>query len=79
MDEIQKLLDRGEVIVLFRNGLGSYTAAAIQKTKTAVHREIDRMHALALTHTDDFTPSKSLDRLAEKMLRTGDYRNWSPT
>lgn len=76
-DGIEKLLDRGCMVVLFRNGIGTYTSAVIDgEAYDSVLEHIEEMDDMALTHTDDFTPAKSLKRLSEKMLKTGDYREW---
>jgi hypothetical protein len=77
MDEIQKLLDRGCTVVIFRNGLKSYTSAIVDaNSEVSIAEQIDEMDDFAVTHTDDFTPSKSLTRLSEKMLKTGAYSDW---
>lgn len=75
-DQIVKLLDRDETIVLFKNQLGTYTAAVIRESLADISEEISEMPDLVLTHTDDFTPGKALHRLSEKMFRTGEYANW---
>jgi hypothetical protein len=53
-DECKKLLDNGWDIQLFKNKLGSYTAAANHATRKGVM-------------TDDFEPSAALYRLTEKV------------
>lgn len=65
-DECKKLLDNGWSVVLFKNGLGSYTAVAVPKAKQqrllrAIPRPEKRL-------TDDFEPSQVLYRVTEKVL-----------
>ncbi len=55
-DDIAKLLDNGYEVVLFRNGLGSYTATARQQGVLT-----------GIVETDDLTPAKALYRLSEKV------------
>ncbi len=62
-DECQRLLDNGWTVTLFRNGMGSYTAVA-----SAKGQEIDNAKDVDRQITDDFSPSKALHRLAEKMI-----------
>ena len=59
-DDCQKILDNGHTIVLFRSGMGSYTAAVI----TASRFSIEDLPESSIT--DGFTPSKALYRLSEK-------------
>jgi hypothetical protein len=60
-DECKKLLDNGWTIALFKNGLDSYSAVATRKR--VPERVIDDG-----VITDDWTPSKSLYRLTEKVF-----------
>jgi len=70
-DDAMKVLDNGWGIVLFKNGLGSYTAVAVE----LVEGEEAGSHQLTqladsdgrTVITDDFTPSQVLYRLAEKV------------
>ena len=55
-DDTAKLLDNDWRVRLFRNALGSYTAVAVSS------------HAERRVETDDFTPSKALYRLTEKVF-----------
>lgn len=55
-DECMKLLDNGWNVMLYKNQLGSYTASA--RNKSSGRHEV----------TDDFTPSKALYRLTEKVF-----------
>lgn len=63
VNDCMKLLDRGRAIVLFRNQLGSYTAAAIG-VEEAVSATCELPERLI---TDDFTPSDALYRIVEKV------------
>lgn len=56
----EKLLDNGWSIKLYRNQLGSYTARAQRKDR--------KVEAKGSFITDDFTPSKAIIRLTEKVL-----------
>lgn len=76
-DEIMKLLDRGDMVVLYKNLFGRYTAAVVTTLAPAIQDEVSGMDDMAETHTDDFTPGKALHRLSEKMLRLGDYQTWN--
>lgn len=60
-DECVKLLDNRWNIVLFKNGLGSYSAVA---TKELPPESVIDEGVI----TDDFTPSKALYRLTEKVF-----------
>ncbi len=68
VDDCAKLLDNGHCILMFRNELGSYTAIAVHMDSVAdgelgfVVSGADEQHT-----TDDFTPSKALYRLTEKV------------
>jgi hypothetical protein len=60
-DECKKLLDNGWGVVLYKNDLGSYTAIAVPlEDLPPVNTEENHI-------TDDFTPSKALYRLTEKV------------
>ena len=77
-DECQKMLDNGWTIQLYRNSLGSYTAAAIHPRAQEmlneagpfgeVDDEIEELLDNDRFITDDFTPSKALRRLTEKAI-----------
>lgn len=60
-DECVKLLDNGWNVVLFKNGLGSYSAVA---TKKRLPESVIDDGVI----TDDFTPAKALYRLTEKVF-----------
>jgi hypothetical protein len=76
-DEIQRALDNGHVVVLFRNGMGSYTAATLVMG-TDVARKVN-LAARRGTLTDDFSPSKALHRLAEKLIgNVADFTETTP-
>lgn len=78
VDDTKKLLDNKRCILLFRNEMGSYTAVAGKSP----HEIIGLLEAADEVEnatgdprdcswiTDDFTPSKALCRLTEK-LTTG--------
>jgi len=63
-DECVKLLDNGRVILLFKNDMGSYTAAAFVDgsgfAESVANVTDDQV-------TGDFTPSQALYRLTEKV------------
>lgn len=68
-DNICKLLDNEWTVLLFKNDLGSYTAVACkpdQEMADAIGKESQL--------TDDFTPSKALNRLAELVTQSGEYQ-----
>lgn len=67
VDDTKRLLDNGAMIVIFRNDLGSYTAAAF---RGEARRKALRGCRVTgdCDITDDFEPSKALCRLAEKQL-----------
>jgi len=77
-DDARKLLDNGWTVQLYRNNLGSYTAAAIPPKAQKMLNEAgpfddvdDKIEELLDDDrliTDDFTPSKALYRLTEKAL-----------
>lgn len=68
-DEVKKLLDNGAYVVLYRNGLGSYTAVALRNELTGeVQNVINMTDDMGPHITDDFEPSQALYRLAEKSL-----------
>lgn len=68
-DECKKLLDNGATVVLFHNSLGSYTAAALYKSRAAnVQYIIEGMPNDSPYSTDDFEPSQALYRLTEKVF-----------
>ena len=63
-DECKKLLDNGHLIVMFANGLGSYTAQSYSQGNWPV--VIDDGEPSEIT--DDFEPSQALYRLTEKVF-----------
>jgi hypothetical protein len=71
MTDVNKLLDNGFTVTLFRNQLGSYTAQAHHP-----HKDPPLDHPVWGDDswlTDDFEPDKALCRLAEKVFKTGMY------
>jgi len=66
VDDCMKLLDNGYVILLFSNGIGSYTAVAVNADEAdgIMPCHCDDFDEWRIT--DDFTPSKALYRLVEK-------------
>lgn len=64
-DECKKLLDNGWAIVLFGNGIGSYTAIAVAPHDAEC---LDAVPKFESRLTDDFEPSQALYRLTEKVL-----------
>jgi hypothetical protein len=68
-DDAMKLLDSGAYIVLYRNGLGSYTGVLLRDGNSGeVQGVIDRLDDNGPHITDDWTPSKVLYRLTEKAV-----------
>lgn len=63
-DACLRLLDNGWQILLLKNGLGTYSAIAIDVKKQTAEEacKIDKQI------TDDFLPSQALYRLSEKMI-----------
>lgn len=62
-DESMKLMDAGYRVLLFKNDLGSYTAIAIKPSQ-----DFDEASENDRQITDEFTPSKALHRLTEKLV-----------
>lgn len=55
-DQIVKLLDRGQCVVLFRNEMNTYAAAVItEDAQEVVAADVAQMDDFAVEHTDDFT------------------------
>ena len=68
-DECKRLLDNGAYVVLYRNGLGSYTAVALRGELAAeVQAVIDQTEDTGPHITDDWEPSQALYRLSEKAI-----------
>lgn len=68
-DECLRLLDDGAKVVLYRNGLGSYTAVSLRGADAErIEEIIDHLCSDGPHITDDFLPSKALHRLAEKSI-----------
>jgi hypothetical protein len=61
--ELNRLLDNGHAITIFKNDLGSYTAYTNGIELAGNYQCL----------TDDFTPAKAISRLADKVLKVGDY------
>jgi len=67
--EIQRALDNGWSVKLWKNPLGSYTARAVRAKPGQSKRDRERHGTFNdVVETDDFTPSQALYRLAEKMI-----------
>ena len=71
-NDLNRLLDNGFCVVMFKNRLNSYTAFAVRVS----HEDI----AIAMEDandgghlTDDFTPEAVATRLADKVIGVGDY------
>lgn len=78
MSDSNRVLDNGMCILLFKNPFGTYTSLAFPKTYLSlspIEALIDLQDDRQML-TDDFTPEKSMDRLAEKVFRLGDYQDW---
>jgi Flp pilus assembly protein CpaB len=77
MSELNRLVDNGQAVTIFRNQLGSITAFAVPSDHEDV---IIRMNdADEDGHlTDDFSVEKALSRLADKMMGIGQYGTAEP-
>jgi hypothetical protein len=58
--KVTQMLDAGWQVVIFKNGIGSYTAKAKSTTVFAGQNAVRFI-------TDDFTPEQALTRLAYKI------------
>lgn len=68
-DDCRKLLDNRAYIVLYRNGLRSYTGICLRDGDAGeVQSIIDRLDDDGPHITDDWTPSRVLHRLTEKQF-----------
>ena len=79
-DNIMRYLDTGWYVVLWRNPIGSYSAACVDRDEFWAIRN-SNLHPGELADgqplfhvdedriTDDFTPTKALIRLADKRLQ----------
>ena len=72
--ELQRLVDNGYAVAVFRNGMGTYTAFAVPVANLEDAIEAADEHEAL---TDDFTPSRSVKRLADKVHRVGEYEGWT--
>jgi len=70
-NDCKKLLDNGFRILMYRNGLGSYTAVALRDEET-----LDDIDELSVRITDDWEPAKALYRLTEKVI-CGNIVDWT--
>lgn len=82
MNGVEKLLDNGHAVVLFRGGLGSYCAAAISKDDKErfpvdeLLKSIEEWDAMDRRVTDAWHAEETLHNLSEKVLGTGEYGEW---
>jgi hypothetical protein len=79
MIELNRLLDNGHVVVLFKNALNSYTGFTIAGGEH-FPRSLQRLADKADSHhrlTDDFTLEKLACRLADKVTEVGEYETWA--
>lgn len=60
--KVTQLLDAGWELLLFKNGMGAYTAVAQRSDATEKFSDIETEGVI----TDDFTPEQALTRLAYK-------------
>ena len=70
--DLNRLIDNGKTVVVFKNAIGSYTSFAVEVN----HEDIENAgeYADVIGHlTDDFTPEESVKRLADKVMGVGDY------
>ena len=68
-DEVAKLLDNEWCVVMYKHPRGGYAACAIQSGAEGLGAIGEVVMGLKQQHiTDDFTPSKALHRLVEKVL-----------
>lgn len=70
MTDINRLLDNGHAVVLYKNSMGSYVAFS-----TTIWRLVDEMDASdeAGHLTDHFTAHAAIAALADKITNTGRY------
>lgn len=73
INELNKMLDNGHAVTLFKNELGSYTAFALSNTDELIVEASDKSDELN-NLTDDHTVEKSVIRLSDKILNLGDYQ-----
>lgn len=62
----QEMLDGGQLIALYKNKLGSYTAVSFGRFTKIVRTVISEVEDTGRHITDDFTPEKALERLGAK-------------
>ena len=67
-DNIIRFLDSGFYCVVWRNPLGSYSAALVRREEFHEDDNTPLFDVDEKRITDDFTPSKALARLADKPL-----------
>lgn len=68
-DALQRILDSGSRIVLFRNRLGSYTALVTETDEQAglVEDAVQLAREVGPHITDRFSPSEAVQAIAEKL------------
>ncbi len=70
--DINRLLDNGKCVVLFKNCMGSYTAFAVPYDQANIEEAMnDADEAGHLTN--HFTPEEVIKQLADKVMGVGDY------
>ena len=70
--DLSRLLDTGKTVVLFQNDLGSYTAFAVNNGHEDIRNALEDADEEGQL-TDDFSVPKVMARLADKVLRVGEY------
>ena len=70
--DANRLLDNGVTVVLFKNNLGSYTAFAVGNGHEDIEVAMEDADEDGYL-TDDMTPEGAIRRLADKVMRVGDY------
>ena len=70
--DLNRLLDNGMCVVMFKNGLGSYTAFSVMVGQDDIERARNESEEDG-TLTDDRTPEAAMKRLADKVMGVGDY------
>ena len=71
--DLNRLIDNGHCVAIFKNDMGSYTAFVLDMEIAAASdalEDADDHERL----TDDFTPEDAMKQLADKVMKVGDYQ-----
>ena len=72
MSDLNKLIDNGKAVVIFRNNLGSVTAFAVNNDHEDLIMAMEDADGDG-HFTDDFSVEAAIKRLSDKVMRVGDY------